>query len=76
MPKAKIYAIAESVPPEGLIDVKQVMCLIGMGKSWIYGHMEPKGDFPAPVKFGKRATRWNVQKVREWIAKQNLQQEV
>lgn len=38
----------------------------GLGRSAIYQKIAD-GEFPAPVKIGKRASGWSANAVQEWI---------
>lgn len=51
-----------------LIDLKEVMHQVGIGKTKIYARLKRK-EFPAPVKLGF-ATRWSQVEVQAWIEEQ------
>ena len=54
-------------PPEPLLlDLPQVKCLLQMSRSWIYAAMAA-GDFPKPVRIGRRAVRWVAEEICAWV---------
>lgn len=44
----------------------RVMEAVGMGRSWIYKAMA-EGDFPVPVRLGKRAVGWKRSDANAWL---------
>ena len=50
-----------------LIRRLEVERLTSLSRSTIYAAMD-KGDFPHPVKVGKRAVRWRLSDIEDWIA--------
>ena len=44
----------------------QVQEQIGLSRSAIY-HMMSEGDFPLPIKLGKRAVGWKQQDIIDWL---------
>ena len=40
--------------------------ITGLSRSWIYLAMK-KGEFPKPIKLGKRAIGWPASVVEAWI---------
>lgn len=44
----------------------QVLKATGMGRSWIYQAVA-EGQFPAPVRLGKRAVGWRRSDVLTWL---------
>jgi prophage regulatory protein len=44
----------------------RVMRAVGMGRSWIYQSVA-QGNFPAPVKIGKRAVGWRRKDIDVWL---------
>lgn len=55
-------------PPDSLLKLKQVCEIVGMKKSSIYKAIAD-GEFPPPVKIGKRAVGWLASIIFEWVAK-------
>lgn len=41
--------------------------MTGLSRSTIYAMME-SGDFPRPVKIGKRAVAWPESEIKEWLS--------
>lgn len=44
-------------------DVSRTCC---RGRTAIYGDIK-KGEFPAPVKIGRRAVAWRTNEVQAWV---------
>ena len=53
-------------PGRELLHRTEVEKWLGVSRSWIYAEMRA-GRFPEPVKIGKRAVRWRVSYLEEWI---------
>ncbi len=49
-----------------LLRRQQVEALTGLSRAWIYAAMA-RGDFPRPLKIGKRAVAWPKSAIAEWI---------
>ncbi len=49
-----------------LIRRPDVEALTGFSRAWIYAAMQ-RGEFPRPIKIGKRAVAWPKSAVDEWI---------
>lgn len=49
-------------------DVEQ---MVGLSRSTLYAMMA-EGDFPKPVKLGKRAVGWHERDVLEWIESRSI----
>ena len=45
---------------------------VGLSRAWIYSAME-KGEFPRPVKIGRRAVAWPTSVIDRWIAERMAQ---
>ncbi|HQU48367.1 MAG TPA: AlpA family phage regulatory protein [Casimicrobiaceae bacterium] len=52
--------------PARLLRRRQVEALIGRGRSSIY-EMIAAGEFPKPIRVGRRAVRWLAHEVDGWI---------
>jgi prophage regulatory protein len=52
-----------------LICIKSVIETAGIKKSTIYKKIK-NGSFPAPIKIGKRSSRWVEHEIQEWIVEQ------
>jgi prophage regulatory protein len=59
----------EVAPVRRLESVRQVGGRIGRGASWIWAAVR-RGEFPAPVRFSSRCTRWDSFSVDKWIDEQ------
>lgn len=53
-------------PADRLIPLKEVMAICGKSKTSVYGAIK-SGDFPRPVKFGLRTSRWVESEVYRWV---------
>jgi prophage regulatory protein len=53
--------------PGSLIQLKEVCGLMGVSRSTIYKWVSD-GHFPAPVRIGARAVRWNIDAIEAWRA--------
>jgi prophage regulatory protein len=51
---------------QGFLNVKQVADLLVVAVSTIWLWVK-EGKFPKPIKFGKRATRWSIEKVQGFV---------
>lgn len=50
-----------------IIRLPAVLTKIGMSKPSVY-NMIKRGDFPAPIKLGAKASGWVVAEIDNWIA--------
>lgn len=50
-----------------VLRLPSVIALVGLSRSSIYDMMD-KGEFPRPVRIGKRAVAWPESTVAEWLA--------
>ena len=57
-----------------LIDLREVMRLVSLGKSAIYTWIA-QGTFPKPVHLGPRCVRWPEAEVQQWIAERIAERE-
>jgi len=46
--------------------LKELMSLLGVSR-WMIGEMIGRGEFPQPLKLGKRSRRWLVSDVESWL---------
>ncbi|HJN35703.1 MAG: helix-turn-helix transcriptional regulator [Prochlorococcus sp.] len=44
----------------------QVMAMTGVGKTFIYSHME-KGTFPKQIQLSERSVVWSEKDIVEWM---------
>lgn len=51
---------------EKIYRVNEVIEKTGLPKSTLYAKMKD-GDFPRPIKLGKRAVGWKSKKVHLWV---------
>ena len=49
-----------------LIRLEEVLSYTGLSRSELYRKIQV-GEFPRPVRVGKRAVRWRESEVEEWI---------
>jgi prophage regulatory protein len=54
---------------DAMLELRTVTAVTGRGKSSIYA-MVARGEFPAPVRYGKRCSRWQAGAVTRWLKKQ------
>jgi prophage regulatory protein len=50
-----------------LLRMSEVARETGMGKSTIWAKVK-RGEFPAPVRFGGKCTRWPAREIENWKA--------
>lgn len=55
-----------SFGPERLLRLEQVLGLTGLSKATLY-QMVAAGEFPRPVRIGRRAVAWRESAVQVWI---------
>ncbi len=46
--------------------VAEVMRIVGLSRSTIYD-LEQRGEFPARVRLGRRAVRWDSHELERWL---------
>lgn len=51
---------------EQIYRLNRIREITGLSRSWIYLAMK-KGEFPEPIKLGKRAIGWPSSVIEEWI---------
>ena len=49
-----------------LLRLSEVLEIIGLVKTNLYGKLK-RGEFPVPLKLGKRAVAWKQSDIEEWI---------
>jgi len=59
--------------PDRLLREKQVLEIIGMGRSSLWSYSNPRSryhdpSFPKPVKIGARAVAWRMSEIFGWVA--------
>lgn len=50
---------------ERMLRLPDVLSAVGMSRSWLYGAMA-HGDFPRPLRLGKRAIGWREADIIAW----------
>ena len=55
--------------PDALLKVQTVATVTALSASSIF-RKTAAGEFPAPIRLGKRCTRWHAADVRAWLAAQ------
>jgi prophage regulatory protein len=58
--------------PAIFIRLSEVEQLIGLKRTAIYKRIKD-GEFPAPVKVGKRASRWSTADIEKWAQAKHQQ---
>ena len=56
-----------SVVEKRALNLEEVLGLISLSSATVY-RMMSRGEFPRPVRVGRRATRWHSDEVEEWLA--------
>jgi predicted DNA-binding transcriptional regulator AlpA len=56
-------------PSTALLHAKQIATFLGCTQKHIR-RMSERGDFPKPVKAGRRILRWPREAVEKWLAEQ------
>ena len=56
----------KQVDPPRFIRLPQVVEMTGMGKTFIYDHMND-GTFPKQIQLGGKSVVWNEQEVIKWM---------
>lgn len=51
---------------ERLLKVSEIQARVGISRSCVYAWVK-EGRFPAPIQFGKKASRWPESVVNRWI---------
>ena len=54
------------LPSEGYVRLPTVLTVIPIGKSTLWKRVAD-GEFPQPVKLGKRTTAWRVEDIRKLV---------
>lgn len=60
------HSLEAATLPDALLNVRIVGAMAGLSRPSIYRLMS-RGEFPQPVRIGRRCTRWPASAVREWI---------
>ena len=50
--------------------IKTVCDITGLSKSTVYAKML-NGEFPRPIKLGRRAVGWKSDELQAWVSKQS-----
>lgn len=56
----------DPLSPWRLLRLEEVLAIVGVSKSALYQWIE-EGLFPAPVRVGKRGSRWRASEVAAWV---------
>lgn len=57
----------DSLPPDALLRLPEVVALVGLCRASIYSRAAQK-SFPSPIKITTRASGWRLGDVRAWLA--------
>lgn len=60
-------AVAETHEPRRFLSIKEVLQRVPLSKPTIYRKIG-QNEFPKPVPFGKRVSRWIESEIDDWIA--------
>lgn len=63
-----------NLPDEGYVRLNAILQIIPVGKSTWWAKVKA-GEYPQPVKLGKRTTAWKVEDIRKLIASFNASDE-
>lgn len=63
------YVAPAAVPRTRLIDIDAVCNIVGRGRTSVYDLVR-KGQFPQPVKFSRRCSRWDENAILTWVQSQ------
>ena len=56
-----------SVVEKRALKLEEVLGLVSLSSATVY-RMMSRGEFPRPVRVGRRAARWHSDEVEEWLA--------
>ena len=70
--KSTVQPIEALNLPDALLKVQTVGAVAGLSTSSIFRKVAA-GEFPEPIRLGKRCTRWKSGAVRAWLAAQGPQ---
>ena len=56
-----------SVVEKRTLKLEEVLGLVSLSRATVY-RMMSRGEFPRPVRVGRRAARWHSDEVEEWLA--------
>ena len=56
-----------SVAEKRALNLEEVLGLVSLSSATVY-RMMSRGEFPRPVRVGRRAARWRSDEVDEWLA--------
>ena len=56
-----------SVVEKRALKLEEILGLVSLSRSTIY-RMMSRGEFPRPVRVGRRAARWHSDEVEGWLA--------
>jgi len=54
-----------------IIRLPVVLASTGVSRSHLYAQMQ-RGDFPRPIRLGRRAVGWRLEDVENWLASRPL----
>ncbi|MGA8862874.1 MAG: hypothetical protein WB444_03595 [Gallionella sp.] len=61
------------LPDDALISTAVIAAFMGIGISTAQRHIYEDPDFPRPIRFSKRCTRFRVGEFRAWVAKKDAE---
>ena len=62
----QLVSQSPAIDPLALLDVERVTALTSFSRSKIYA-IVAAGLFPAPLKLGRKCTRWRAGDVQQWL---------
>ncbi|MFP3616132.1 AlpA family phage regulatory protein, partial [Paraburkholderia sp. SIMBA_050] len=57
---------AEHIVIDRIVREKELLAICGFSRSTLY-EKRKRGEFPSPVKLGRKATGWKLSDVKAWI---------
>lgn len=50
-----------------ILRLPEVLRIVGLSRSTVY-RLAANGDFPQPIRLGRRSTGWRLSELTEWLA--------
>lgn len=69
--RAARQSIGAGALPDALLRMQTVVEITGLSSATIYRKLD-EGQFPQPVRLGKRCTRWKAADIRAWVSAQRV----
>lgn len=62
----------DQLPDDALTNVNVVAAIINCGVSTVWRYLALDPDFPKPIRFSKRNTRWRIGDIRAYLASKRV----